>query len=71
MASSYIQVNEFDMDVDTQFIENILTHYLSEVYNDLLNREPVENNKKLSFKVFSEVSYSPRSELLSTADCLG
>jgi len=49
-------VNEFDIDVDSKFIENILTHYLSEVYNDLLNREPADNKSgKISFKVFSEV----------------
>lgn len=54
---TFIQVNEFDIDIDSKFIENILTHYLSEVFNDLLNREPADNKSgKLSFKVFSEVS---------------
>jgi len=53
---TFIQVNEFDIETDSNFIENILTHYLSEVFNDLLNREPVDSKSgKLSFKVFSEV----------------
>jgi hypothetical protein len=64
---TFIQVNEFDIETDSKFIENILVHYLSEVFNDLLNREPVESKSgKLSFKVFSEVRRNFTPVLLLT-----
>jgi hypothetical protein len=51
-----IEVMDYDPELDKDFGDKVLNIYLTELYTDLLNREIDSAAKKLSFKVFSEVS---------------
>jgi hypothetical protein len=52
---AFLNVDTFDHQHDTKFIKNHVAPYFTEIYKDLLSREPV-GAKGISRMIFQEVS---------------
>jgi hypothetical protein len=52
---AFLNIDTFDQQHDTKFIKNNVAPYFTEIYKDLLSREPV-GAKGISRMIFQEVS---------------